>query len=572
MSDQNLSLPEDITALSVKQLDQFTAAAKKRAKELYTSESTDVAAAVAEADEMTELAEGIEKVRLEKARRATVATEQKAEAQAKLAAFAAEDDAVEAAATPAADAEPDEPDDEPEPEATPVTASAERKRGGATTNPRPMGKFKNPSLADAQRNAPVTPAARPETVMVASSDIPGFGAGQKLTGMEQLVAAMSTRARTIPVTAWGDDAPRVPIASLMREHKYTLGPDSSLAEFNEVMTAAANPDILVAAGGWCAPSEISYDFFNIACNAGRLDIPTIGINRGGIRWPVSPSFADVVLGGALWTWTETQDVAAVTGTGQSGTKTCGRVPCATFDEERLRCDGICLTVGNLTEDAFPELIANHTDLVMKSHDHKMNRLYIDAIRTLSAGFTVTNGAVGSGAVAPILGALELQAIDYRDRYAMCEDALIEVIAPRWVRGVMRSDLRKRMGACTDTLSATDALLMSLFDAASIRIQWVDDYQVRTAGFPGVPTVLPTAWPTTVEFLMYAPGTVVLGRGMRLDLGIIRDSVLNATNDYTAEWMEECWLIFQPGHEVRRLTVNICPDGTTGAADLTECGV
>jgi hypothetical protein len=122
------------------------------------------------------------------------------------------------------------------------------------------------------------------------------------------------------------------------------------------------------------------------------------------------------------------------------------------------------------------------------------------------------------------------------------------------------------------LAATDAYLMSLFDGINVRIQWVGDYQERTIGFPGVPGTLPTAWPTTVEFMMWAPGTVVLGQGMRLDLGIIRDSVLNATNDYTAEWMEECWLIFNPGHEVRRLTVNICPDGTTGAADLTACDV
>jgi hypothetical protein len=560
---ENLSLPEDITTLSAKQLNEFETAARKRAKQLYESQATDFSVAVQEADEMAELAEGIERVQAEKTRRATEAGERKAEASAKLAELVtggdaeADDDEVPA----------EEPEPEAKPEPTPVAAANEpRKTGGATTNPRPAGKFKNPSLADAQRQAPSTSEPRPETVMTASADIPGFGAGQKLSGMEQLVSAMHTRARTLPVTSWGNDAPRVPIASLLREHRFTLGPDSSLAEFNEVMTAAANPDILVAAGGWCAPSEISYDFFNIACNAGRIDLPTIGINRGGIRWPVSPSFADVVLGGALWTWTETQDVAAVTGTGQSGTKTCGRVPCATFDEERLRCDGICLTVGNLTEDAFPELIANHTDLVMKSHDHKMNRLYIDAIRTLSAGFLATNTAA-DGVVAPVLGSLELQATDYRDRYAMCEDALIEVIAPRWLRGVMRSDLRRRMGASTDMLAYTDAQLMTLFDAANIRIQWVDDYQVRTAGFPGVPTTIPTVWPTTVEFLMYAPGTVVLGRGMRLDLGIIRDSVLNATNDHTAEWMEECWLIFQPGHEVRRLTVTICPSGQTGAADI-----
>lgn len=559
MSDKNLRLPEDLTTLSVEQLDNFVQAATNRFDTLFASESADVATQVNEATEMSELADSLERVRVEKAGRLEAAQKAKTEAKSKMTALAAD-------AEPTPDAEaPAEVTSTETPEAEPTVASAR-------TQPRPMGKFQNPSLADAQRNAPPASAPRSEPVLVASSDIPGYAAGAKLDDMEALVAAMQSRAKHLPITTRGDDAPRVPIASLMREHKYQLGMDSTLEQFNEVMTAATNPDILVAAGGWCAPSEISYDFFNIATSGGRIDLPTVGINRGGIRWPTSPSFADVVLGGALWSWTETQDIAAVTGTAQSGVKTCGRVPCPSFNEQRLTCDGICLTVGNLTEDAYPELIANHTRLVMVSHEHKMNRLWINAVRALSANFTTTNGNAGEGVVANVLGALELQAIDYRDRYAMPEGALIEVIAPRWLRGPMRSDLRRRTGAPTDTLSASDAMLMQLFDAIGVRIQFVDDYQVRTTGYPGVPGTIPTAWPTTVEFMMYAPGTVVLGQGLRLDLGIIRDSVLNQTNDYTAEWMEECWLVFQPGHEVRRLTVNICPDGTTGAHDLTACAV
>jgi hypothetical protein len=558
VSEKNLRLPEDITALSVDELEQFVTAATSRFHELNASDSVELAAQVAEADEMSQLATDIKRVKFERARRVTeAATADKKRSDAK----ALMDELAE--------------DDSLDPGETAVEAAGEtedKKTGGATTQPRPAGKFKNPSLADAQKNAPAADVPRAEPVLVASSDIPGIQSGARLGDMEGLVAAMTARARSMPITAKGNDAPRIPIASLVRDFKYSLGPDSTLEQFNEVMTAAANPDILVAAGGWCSPSEISYDFFNIVCEDGALDLPTVGINRGGIRWPVSPSFADVVLGGALWTWTEAQDIAAVTGTAQSGTKTCGRVPCPGFDEERLHCDGICLTVGNLTEDAYPELIANHTRLVMVSHFHKMNRARINEVRALSASFTVTNGSAGAGAVAPVLGAMELQAIDYRSRYSMCQDAVLEVIAPRWLRGVLRSDLRKRMGSGTDMLSATDAYLMSLFDAINVRIQWVSDYQERTAGFPGVPGTLPTAWPTTVEFMMFAPGTVVLGQGMRLDLGIIRDSVLNATNDHTAEWMEECWLIFNPGHEVRRLTVNICPDGTTGAADLTACDV
>ena len=399
-------------------------------RELASSGTVELAASIAEADEMESLADAIERVGLEKARRKTEAAAtrgRKSEAQQRVEASDDADDVDEV------DVEAEVEVDEDAEDEVPVAASG-RLKGGATTKPRveaaaDKARFKNPSLADAQRQAPKTPIPRQEPVLTASADIPHYALGQKLAGMEELVAAMQARAHTMPVTHRGDDAPRVTVASLLREFKYMLDPSATPAQLNEVLTAAANPDILTAAGGWCSPSEITYDFFNIVDSDGLYDLPTIGINRGGIRWPTSPSFADVVLGGALWSWSETQDIAAVTGTGQSGTKTCGRVPCPGFNEARLTCDGICLTVGNLTEDAYPEVIANHTKLVMASHAHKMNRNYINAVRTLSASFLVTNGTAGAGVVANVLGAIELQATDYRAKYAMAKDALIEVVAP-----------------------------------------------------------------------------------------------------------------------------------------------
>jgi hypothetical protein len=74
----------------------------------------------------------------------------------------------------------------------------------------------------------------------------------------------------------------------------------------------------------------------------------------------------------------------------------------------------------------------------------------------------------------------------------------------------------------------------------------------------------TAWPTTVDFLIYAAGTFIHGNGLSLDLGVIRDSVLNETNDHTAAWSEECHLVARVGHESRRYTVPFNVKGSTGA--------
>ena len=232
-------------------------------------------------------------------------------------------------------------------------------------------------------------------------------------------------------------------------------------------------------------------------------------------------------------------------------------------------------MGNLTEDAYPELIANHTRLLFAAHAHKMNAKRILQLYTNSICATGTFGSAGAGVVNPVLGAIEISAIDYREKYAMSDGAVLEVVLPRWLRAMMRSDLRKRTRENPSMLSMTDAALMSLFDNIGVRVQWVGDWQTRTTGLFGLSGVGGTAlklWPTTVQFMMYAQGTWVMGQGLRLDQGIIRDSVMNATNDHTAEWMEECWLIAQIGHESRCGTINICPDGTVGAADLTACDV
>jgi hypothetical protein len=547
----NLGLPEDITSLSNEDLATFASTATERFDVLMASDATELSTVQSELAEMGELSASIEKAQSElKARKGAVeaAVTKRAELAAKRAEFGSDDLSQPAPVT---------------------TASVE-------VTERPVARKLNASLADAQRNAPKVIVPRQEPVLIASADVPGFTSGGKLDNLDALVAAVTARARNLPVTAKGDDAPRYTVASLMREHKFNLGLDSTPAQVNDVLMAAANPDILLSSGGWCSPSEISYDFFNIVCEDGMLDIPTVGINRGGIRFPTSPSFADVTASTALWRWTETQDIAAATGTAQSGTKTCGRVPCPDFNEERLACDGICLTVGNLTQDAYPEVIANFTRLLFAAHAHKVNRLRIEQLAAFASTPSVTGtfGTAGEGLVAPVVNALALNAQDYRSRYAMCRDAVLEVLAPKWLRSAMRSDLRRRTGAPTDQLAMTDARLMEMFDIENLRVQWVSDYQERTEGFPGYfvdsSTPILTSWPSTVEFLMWAPGTVVLGQGMRLDLGIIRDSVLNATNDFTAEWMEECWLMFKPGHEVRRIVVNICADGTTGAHDLVSC--
>jgi len=421
--------------------------------------------------------------------------------------------------------------------------------------------------------------------VTASVDIPGVSAGQSLPTMESLGEAFQAKAKAIPVTQYGSQgAPRHLVASVRNHFDHTIDERTNPAQVEELwrsmIDAPGKQDALVAGGGWCAPSQIQYDFFNISAPpSGMIDLPTVGVSRGGIRYPVSPAIGDVFfqnagsnpasgMGGFAfafsnatdpWLWTESDDQATVTG---SVNKPTLRVPCPTFNETRLECYGISLTAGNLTDDAYPESTQNFIRLLRNAYAHAINARLISLMDTAAGGAT-TIGAITTDPAAPrIFNAVELAAVDYRERYAMSSDAVLEVVMPRWVRSVIRSDLAYKTGIDSPEMYAVaDAVIDSFFSARGVRVQWVNDYQTRSANFGQSSAA--TTWPTSANFLLYAAGTFLHGTGLQLDLGVIRDSVLNAENDFTALWAEECHLIAMVGHAARKYTVAFQVNGASG---------
>ena len=432
------------------------------------------------------------------------------------------------------------------------------------------------TIGEARRYAAPTPnVPKPRLNVTASVDIPGVASGDGITDLASLAAVAQRKVKSMPISSGNPNYALV--ASIRNEFDHTVDDRTSLGQIDDLLrhlTAPEKQEALVAAGGWCAPSEIRYDFFNIACTSGLIDLPTFGVSRGGIRFPVSPSLADVVdgaFGGFSttlsvtsnpWIWTEDSDIAAVTG---SPTKPCVRVPCPDFDEERLECFGICLTAGNLTDDAYPEATQNMLRLLQSAHDHAMNGRFISRMVSLSSAVVNTGSfaVTGQPVYQQVYGGISLAVTDYRARYGMCDDDILEVIAPYWVRSEIRADIAWRNGV--EPQQIPDSELDAQFNVINVRVQWVNDWQVRGAGQFGNATAM-TAWPTSADIMVYAAGTFVRGSGLTLDLGVVRDSVLNETNDHTAAWSEECHLIARVGHESRQYRITFAVNGRTGAAD------
>jgi hypothetical protein len=78
------------------------------------------------------------------------------------------------------------------------------------------------------------------------------------------------------------------------------------------------------------------------------------------------------------------------------------------------------------------------------------------------------------------------------------------------------------------------------------------------------------WPAALETFLYPEGAFLFLDGGSLDLGLIRDSTLAATNDlmFFSETFEGAH--FQ-GPESTMITLTHCPDGTvSGTADVNPC--
>ena len=436
------------------------------------------------------------------------------------------------------------------------------------------------SLAAAASHAPPQELPKTQLKVHAGVDIPGIARGAELS-LDELTGAVIRAARGAPISRDGHGTERL-VATVRNSFENEVDDRASPKDMEELfrhLTRQDAQDALVAGGGWCAPSDIRYDFFNVACSDGLVDLPTFGVTRGGIRHPVSPSLADVFSNPAAfggfsatfasssvpWLWTETDDVATVTGTPN---KPAMRVPCPSFTERRLECYGITLTAGNLTDDAYPEATTNFLRLLLAAHEHAMNGRIIATMLALSS--TIVSGGSFISTVAPVfnqvLGSVALAGVDYRERFGMCDSDVLEVLIPKWVREAVRSDLAWRLKV--ELLAVTDAQIDGYFTARRIRPQWVSDWQVRATGLPGNPAAQLTAWPTEFTFLIYAAGSFLLGNGLTLDLGVVRDSVLNAENDFTAAWSEECHLVANVGHAAWQYRVGISVNGGENGSAIT----
>ena len=444
--------------------------------------------------------------------------------------------------------------------------------------------------AAAQAAPPKAPEAPevPEGALslTASANVPGFESGQELDFNELAKAFLSrgksfagggSKGRGTPkpfeagVHQLPASAQRFSVARFTKaETEFTISEKMSAeAQFELIQRVAQESRLpggsLVAAGGWCAPSEQIWSFCELETMDGLLSIPEMVARRGGVTWTPGPQLSDLLSDedfGFIQTETEAE---------AGETKPCFDITCPDWDEVRLDAIGFCIRAGLLTNSAYPELVRRFLQLGLIAHARRVNATTISRISTAIGAATVFTPVTGDGysATSDVLAAAELNAIRIRETHAMAENASVEAIFPIWALAPLRSELSRRTGV--DMMNVTNAMLISWFRERKVNPQFVRDYQsissaaASTAGG----TAGWTRFPDSLEFMMYPAGAFVrLGTDV-IDLDAIYDSTQLATNTYTAAFFEEGIAILNAcGTGVK---VQVAIDNLNGATGFPAIG-
>lgn len=517
------------------------------------------------------LADGVTAIRTESTRRETVQQER----QATLNELA---DRI----SPPAPADVENAEDAPvegepapvEAEEAPVEVEQERELVTAAGNTPARGRARVDLAAVNARRAPTpAPERTPRDVsgwsMIAAAGVPGYSPGDTYANLSDVAEACARRLEKMPQI--GDAASgrqQNELVKIRKSFPDNLVASGSAEEQREKMLEAVNPSrleggprSLLAAGGWCAPSETIYDLCpGLETRAGLIDVPEMVAGRGGIRWTPGPDFA-AIFAGTGFLQTEAQ--------AEAGTlKPCFEVPCEDFEEIRLDAIGICISAGLLQARAFGALIERTIEGAITAHMHRYAGQTIQRMIALST--PVALGA-GLGASSHILDAVALQAADYRTANRMDPEAVLEVVMPLFAQEIIRSDIAKQNG-WSDRYNVTNQQITAWFAGRNVRVQFVynfdDAYSVVPGTFGGaVPAV---TWPTSLRFMIFAAGTFLRLTQEIISLDAVYDSTLFRVNRYNALFVEDGLALARMCYSSRIVTVPVCPDGSSGEQRALAC--
>jgi hypothetical protein len=403
--------------------------------------------------------------------------------------------------------------------------------------------------------APANPL-RVTTHLVAAGDVRGFSVGQEIPDSMALATAMVRKLRGLGRAGSPDN---VLVASLMKEfpEERTLGEDPYE---NDEKIQAVMANAQVASGGICEPMAVDYSIDTIGSTARPLQsgLPSYAATRGGVKFTVPPSLADATPPDV---WTITDDENAESDT--QVRKTCFRIECVDPVDATVYGIPVCIEVGNMMGKFTPEIVNAQIALTDVAAARMAELTMLDQI---DAGSTAVTSTGVLGTVRTILPTLDLLNAGYRYRYRLGTSTLRWVL-PQWVHEECRADLAMELAHDNAPFSVTDAQIDAYFTARNVRPIWMLEDKAGAFNAPQAAGPI-NPWPATFAGYLFAEGTWQALDGGQIDLGVVRDSTLNAKNDYQI-WREDFEGVAKRGNESLKVTITTKPTGMSAGTKDTS---
>lgn len=558
--------------------------------------------AAAEDDELTvevlvEIADGLDAIASATTERTAAADAESAERDAALARIRGEagddgddegDEGGEGDASPDApagddaDAEPAEADAEPEPAMAGASAAAEGGTGGAAAPAAKPVARPRPSAASmtAARPAAHRPAARPARAhnrILVAGNVPMRSAGDEVT-LSEVGHLLAEKARLSRGAADGF----YPVASILAEY-----PDerrlNGLEDTGAQRRVAAALDLvnpfsphygegeegraLVASGGLCAPVQPYYGIAMVSDDGRpiRASLAQFQAERGGITFRTPPILTDIlvneagstVAGKAITVHTNQNDIDALTKTVQ--TVACPGTVTVTVDSIVKR-----LKFGNIAGRTDPERTDAFVGLTSAQHARVAERKLITRMGQLS---TAVNSATVLGAARDVLGTLDRAYAAFVNRHRMADGVKLHAWFPRWVVQLCRVDMTNQLASEMASFETDEAWFRAQCSKRGFNVTLFWDGETgQDFGAQGIGGLFD--FPNTMKWVMSHEGAFLFLDAGELNLGVVRDSTLNAANDY--EFFAETWeAVAFLGVESLKVTSNVCASGLSATTKDTS---
>ncbi len=281
---------------------------------------------------------------------------------------------------------------------------------------------------------------------------------------------------------------------------------------------------LTASGGICAPSTPFYTMPNFGTEAEPVwdSLPVFQAARGGVNVPTPTYIADITT--AISSISEANDQLG----GTFATKSCQDLTCPAYTETQVQILAHCREYGNLNARTWPEKIAHENALTMQALARTTEEFMLDRIKALSVN--VTNGLETLGALIYLVDAIVKSKFGIAGRLRMPANARFTALLPSYTLDLLLLDTIQTQ---FDRFRSKAELEAYLRGAGIDPVYYLD---TPTTGTTQLPDSAQTAaaidgLPDIVQWAIYPQGAFLGIDSGTLELGIVRDSVLNSTNDF-----------------------------------------